>query len=90
MCVADSYWCDYYCKYAPSWYYGLVAKGEKACPIDPSLIDPLTPVRDRTEREPACAPAAPRAAAETKHCRPPSHAQQCTVDVFIRASLLFH
>lgn len=35
--------CDYYCKYAPSWYFGLVAKGERACPIDPSLIDPLTP-----------------------------------------------
>jgi hypothetical protein len=43
MCVADMYWCDYYCKYAPSWYYGLVAKGDKACPIDPSMIDPLTP-----------------------------------------------
>lgn len=43
MCVADMYWCDYYCKYAPSWYYGLVAKGEKACPIDPSQMDLLNP-----------------------------------------------
>lgn len=43
MCVADMYFCDYYCKYTPSWYYGLVAKGEKACPVDSSLIDPLNP-----------------------------------------------
>lgn len=30
-------------QYAPSWYFAMVAKGDKACPIDPNQIDPLDP-----------------------------------------------
>lgn len=40
LCVADSYYCAYYCQYAPSWIFTAIAKGAMLCPIDPTQIDP--------------------------------------------------
>lgn len=43
LCVADSYYCGYYCQYAPSWIFTAIAKGSMLCPIDPAQIDPYKP-----------------------------------------------
>lgn len=43
LCVADSYYCGYYCMYAPSWIFTAIAKGSMLCPIDPAQIDPYKP-----------------------------------------------
>ncbi len=43
LCVADSYYCGYYCQYAPSWIFTAIAKGAMLCPIDPAQIDPYKP-----------------------------------------------
>lgn len=43
LCVADSYYCAYYCQYAPSWIFTAIAKGAMLCPIDPAIIDPYKP-----------------------------------------------
>lgn len=43
LCVADSYYCSYYCQYAPSWIFTAIAKGAMLCPIDPAQIDPYKP-----------------------------------------------
>lgn len=43
LCVADSFYCGYYCSYAPSWIFTAIAKGAMLCPIDPSQIDPYKP-----------------------------------------------
>lgn len=43
LCVADSYYCAYYCQYAPSWIFTVIAKGAMLCPIDPAQIDPYKP-----------------------------------------------
>ena len=41
--MADSYYCGYYCMYAPSWIFTAIAKGAMLCPIDPAQIDPYKP-----------------------------------------------
>lgn len=43
LCVADAYYCGYYCQYAPSWIFTAIAKGAMLCPIDPAQIDPYKP-----------------------------------------------
>jgi hypothetical protein len=43
LCVADTFYCAYYCQYAPSWIFTAIAKGAMLCPVDPSMIDPYTP-----------------------------------------------
>lgn len=43
LCVADSWYCGYYCQYAPSWIFTAIAKGAMLCPIDPAQIDPYKP-----------------------------------------------
>ena len=44
ICVADGYWCDYYCKYSPTWYFAMVAKGEKVGLQSPLVApNPVSP-----------------------------------------------
>lgn len=43
LCVADSYYCAYYCQYAPTWIFTAIKKGAMLCPIDPAIIDPYKP-----------------------------------------------
>ncbi|WIA19704.1 hypothetical protein OEZ85_005630 [Tetradesmus obliquus] len=43
LCVADPYYCAYYCQYAPSWIFTAIAKSTMLCPIDPSQIEPYNP-----------------------------------------------
>eukprot|EP00775_Hariotina_reticulata_P012536 gene12536-12669_t len=43
FCVADLWYCGYYCMYAPTWFFTSVKKGAMLCPIDPVTIDPYKP-----------------------------------------------
>jgi hypothetical protein len=43
FCVADMFYCGYYCQYAPTWFFTAIAKSAMLCPIDPTTIDPYKP-----------------------------------------------
>eukprot|EP00775_Hariotina_reticulata_P009677 gene9677-9835_t len=43
FCVADMFYCGYYCQYAPTWFFTAIAKSAMLCPIDPTNIDPYRP-----------------------------------------------
>ena len=43
LCVADSYWCNYYCQYLDVWGQYTQSKGANLCPLDPDQLDPYFP-----------------------------------------------